>query len=241
MWNQATLQQLLLVTDGCSNEGSDPVYVAQKAKSRGIATSVIGILDEGALGEAGRKEAQNIAEAGGGMCRIVRLNELSRTMQMVTRQTMQLTLHHVVNTELRQLMGQDTDSLPPETRTKVAHLVETMTEEVPMHIGLVIDVSASMVSKMVAVREAIRDLEFGLDARTGDHTLVVITYPSASGEYADIHHAVPTNGIADFIGALRPAGNTPTGPALEIATEALLQRHDASDQMTKGSMRHYVG
>ncbi len=237
MWNETVLQQLLLITDGCSNAGTDPVYVAQLARSKGIATSVIGILDEGSLGETGRREAQNIAEAGGGMCRIVKASELSKTMQMVTRQTMQLTLHHVVNSELRQLMGQDSDHLPPETRTKVASLVETMTEEVWMDLGLVIDVSASMNHKMTAVREATRDLEFGLNARSGSHRLTVITYPGTNGSLADVHHSIAAEGIADFIGAIRPTGNTPTGPALEIAMKALLNRE--SDD-APGSMRHYV-
>lgn len=222
MWKEPILQQILLITDGCSNEGTDPVYVAQMARAHGIATSVIAIVDEGSLGDQGIREAQNIAEAGGGMCRIVRVADLSRTMQMVTRQTLQLTLHQVVNAELRQLMGQETEALPPETRSKVAHLVETMSEDVAILLGLVIDVSASMNAKMNSVREAVRDLEFGLTARSGTHQLTVFTYPGALGEAVDVHRTSGENGsVADIIGAIRPSGNTPTGPALEFAMNSL--------------------
>ncbi len=248
MWDGVTLQQLLLITDGCSNAGTDPVYVAQTGRSRGIMTSVIGILDDGALGEQGRREAENIAEAGGGMCRIVRIADLSRTMQMVTQQTMQLTLQQVVNKELRNLVGQEANALPPETRTKVAKFVETVTEEADVQIGLVVDVSASMTTKMTAVREAVRDLELGLAARTGSHQLLVITYPGLHGEDAVVHRLEGSQ-VADAIGAMKAAGNTPTGPALDTAIRALLEsrdhrlapREDRADDGGEGLMKHYVG
>lgn len=248
MWDGVTLQQLLLITDGCSNTGTDPVYVAQTGRARGVTTSVIGILDDGALGEQGRREAENIAEAGGGMCRIIRVAELSHTMQMVTQQTMQLTLQQVVNKELRNLVGQETDALTPDTRTKVAKFVETVTEEADVQIGLVVDVSASMTTKMPAVREAVRDLELGLAARTGSHQLFVITYPGMHGEDAVAHRLEETR-VADTIGAMRAAGNTPTGPALDTAIRTLLEnreqraalREDRTDADAKGLRRHHVG
>lgn len=245
----ALLQQILLITDGCSNMGTDPVYVSQKARERGIVTSVIGIVDEGSLGEQGQREAENIASAGGGMCRIVRSADLSSTMQMVTRHTMQLTLHQVVNAELRELMGQDAAQLPPETRVKVARMVETMGEEMPVHLALVIDVSASMTPKMPSVCEAVRDLEFGLSARLGRYRLTVLSYPGAMGEAADLHQPLGVGAsVADAIGHIRPSGNTPTGPALEIAVRTLqlaspewtLLDEEKDDSEDTGAMRHYV-
>ena len=235
---EPVLRQMLLITDGCSNIGTDPVYVAQAARERGAACSVIGILDDGALGERGRREARNIADAGGGMCRLVRVSDLAQTVQMVTRQTMQLTLHQVVNAELRQIIGGEAEELPPETRSKVARVVESMAEEVAVETALVIDVSASMASKMSAVREAIRDLEFGLRARTGHYRLLVITYPGQDGELATRHRHVTQAGmVADLIADIKPAGNTPTGPALEAGLRALFEDEGAKED---GSMRHYV-
>ena len=235
MSGEPTLRQLLLITDGCSNFGADPVYVAQTGRERGIATSVIGIVDDGALGERGRTEARNIADAGGGMCRIVRATDLSQTMQMVSRQTMQLTLHQVVNAELRGIIGGDADALPPETRSKVARVVDRMTEEVLVEMGLVIDVSASMTSKMDAVREAIRDLEFGLKARAGESELFVVTYPGERGETAVLHRRIRGGMIANVVDGLRPAGNTPTGPALELAIHTMLAVDSSA-----GNVRHDV-
>lgn len=185
------------------------------------------------------------------MCRIVRAADLSSTMQMVTRQTMQLTLHQVVNAELRELMGHDADALPPETRAKVARMVETMGEEIPVQLVLVIDVSASMSAKMPSVREAVRDLEFGLGARVGKYELTVITYPGVR-QQAEVQEALaPGASVADAIGKIRPAGNTPTGPALDLAVKTILgagqiaerlQGHArlASDDEGSGTMRHYV-
>ncbi|OAG94925.1 vWA domain-containing protein [Ferroacidibacillus organovorans] len=243
MREEPGIRQILLITDGCSNVGTDPVYVAQCARARGMTTSVIGILDEGSLGEQGRREAQNIAEAGGGICRLVQAHDLSQTMQMVTRQTMQLTLHHVVNAELRQLVGETSDGLPPETRTKVARFVETMTDEIELTIALVLDASASMQSKMAAVRESVRDLEFGLSARRGAYELIVVTYPGARGEAVDlVRQRDFAGGLADYIGSLRPSGNTPTGPALEAAMSELLRdrRMDALNDGRSGDVRNHV-
>lgn len=233
MWNEVLLRQLLLITDGCSNAGKDPVVVAQVGRDRGYVTSVIGILDDGALGENGRREAQNIAAAGGGMCRIVHAADLSHTMQMVTRQTMQIALHEVINAELRQIVGGESDALPPDTRTKVAHFVDTLTEEAPLDLALVVDVSASMADKMAAVREAVRDLEVGLTARAGTHRLVVVTYPGRGGEPAFVHEGVPDR-LAETIGAIRAAGNTPTGSALEEAMRALSGRVEGDVVRTGG-------
>lgn len=236
MAGEPILRQVLLITDGCSNMGNDPVYVAQIAHGRGIATSVVGILDDGALGERGRTEARNIAQAGGGMCRIVRATDLAQTVQMVTRQTMQFTLHQVVNAELRQIIGGDEEALPPDTRSKVAGVVERMAEEVPVEMALVIDVSASMTTKMSAVREAIRDLELGLRARTGTYRMWVITYPGRAGTNADVHSQIVEAGmIADVVANIAPAGNTPTGPALEVAMDVLL-----GVDYEMGSMRNHV-
>ncbi len=248
MWTDVTLKQILLITDGCSNVGTDPVYVAQTAREQGVTVSVIGILDDGALGEQGQREAENIAQAGGGMCRIVRTIDLSHTMQMVTQRTMQLTLQQVVNKELRQIMGEDSDALPPDVRTKVARMVESGTEEVDLQVALVVDVSASMTSKMPSVREAIRDLEFGLLARGGTHRLVVVTYPGPSGEDAQVLRFEGTS-VADAVGALRAAGNTPTGPALFLAVRALRDLGESPatssvranpEDREEGRMRHYV-
>lgn len=115
MWKNVTMKQILLLTDGCSNRGSNPIEAAQFARRLGITVNVVGILDGGDLNSAGRQEVQAIAEAGGGISRIVQAKQLAMTMQMVTKHTVQMTIQQVVNKELRQLMGTDAAGLPPKT------------------------------------------------------------------------------------------------------------------------------
>src|SRR5579875_795316 len=98
----ASIRQILVITDGFSNVGEDPVAAAGRARKRNIAVNVIGVVDSGEMGIRGQEEAMSIADAGGGMCRIVRPVELSATAQMLTHQTMQLTLQQVVNEQLQE-------------------------------------------------------------------------------------------------------------------------------------------
>ena len=51
MWEQVTVKQILLITDGCSNIGCNPVYAAETARRNGIAVNVIGIVDGGVCAE----------------------------------------------------------------------------------------------------------------------------------------------------------------------------------------------
>ena len=66
------MRQIILVTDGCSNEGMSPVVAAAHALAEGIVVNVIGVMDNGELGQKGMVEISDIAKAGGGISRIVR-------------------------------------------------------------------------------------------------------------------------------------------------------------------------
>ena len=41
-----TLKQILLITDGCSNQGEDPIAMAALAKEHGITVNVIGVMEQ---------------------------------------------------------------------------------------------------------------------------------------------------------------------------------------------------
>lgn len=220
MWDTPRVKQILLITDGCSNSGIDPVYVAQAAREQGITVNVIGILDGGSLGSKGEREVQNIAAAGGGMCRIVESNQLKQTMQMMTRHTTQLTLQQVVNKELRNLVGQDQEELPPDTRVKVAKFVDDLTDEVLLQLVVVIDGSASMYSKMHSVQNAIRELEISLDVRSGSHEVAVILYPGQKEQDATVLNRFGEKiQLSKLASSLSAQGCTPTGPALTEAVQ----------------------
>ena len=99
------LKQILLITDGCSNQGEDPIAMAALAKEQGITVNVIGVMEQDVIDEKGLKEIEGIALSGGGVSQIVYAQKLSQTVQMVTRKAMTQTIQGVVNRELQQIFG----------------------------------------------------------------------------------------------------------------------------------------
>lgn len=236
MWEQVKLRQILLITDGCSNIGGSPADAAETARKRGIAVNVIGIVDGGALGGNGEREVREIAEAGGGMSRIVGMRQLAQTMQIMTRHTMHLTVQQAVNRELRSIVGREMSELSPDTRMEIAHMMDRAGEEAELRLVLLVDVSASMREKLPQVREAIRDLEISLDARKGKHEVAVMTYPAAGKVARLVSHFCEKPGLTALSGELSAAGGTPTGPALLEAINLLTGGKEPSD----GDVRSYV-
>ncbi|MBX5437017.1 MAG: VWA domain-containing protein [Alicyclobacillaceae bacterium] len=227
------VRQILVITDGCSNVGEDPVEAARKARRSGIAVNVVGVVDKGEDGQRGYSEAMSIADAGGGACRIVQPLELSATVQMMTRQTMQLTLAQVVDRELVHVMGKTADDLNPEERTKVAQVVDKLADEVALKLVVAVDTSASMKAKMPTVREAIRDLSLSLQARRGEAEVAVVAFPGKGDENVRLvlpfSRSVDLAGLSDLFVA---RGGTPTGPAIAYAASLLASpavRTDAND------------
>lgn len=241
MNKEATIRQILVITDGYSNIGPDPVDAARRAQKRGIVVNVIGVVDKGETGGQGYDEAHSIADAGGGMCRIVQPVDLSATAQMMTHQTMQLTLQQVVNQELLSVMGKTAEDLPPAERTRIAQVVAKLEEEVALQLVVAIDMSASMKDKVDIVREAVRDLALSLQVRTGALSVAVIAFPG-SGD-------APTRLVQPFASqvdvralesALQPRGGTPTGPAIDHAVALILEYYQAPVEDEDGPRRDFA-
>ncbi|OZI12109.1 hypothetical protein CEW92_08040, partial [Bacillaceae bacterium SAS-127] len=76
-----TIKQILLLTDGCSNSGEDPVAMATLAAEQGITVNVIGIVGREAENPRGLTEIDHIALSGGGISQIVYKTQLSHTVQ----------------------------------------------------------------------------------------------------------------------------------------------------------------
>ncbi|MDK8184114.1 vWA domain-containing protein [Paenibacillus sp. UMB4589-SE434] len=216
------LRQILLITDGCSNVGVQPAVAAAQARDAGIAVNVVGIVDEGTIGEYGAAEITDIARAGGGISRIVNQRQLAQTMQMMTRKTVVQTIHQAVNHELKHILGCEEESirvevLPPEQRAEVVRVMDEMGEETPLRVALLIDTSASMKPKLPAVEDAIHDLMLSLQARRGKSELSVFHFPGSHGnEHAvmDMDWAADMNRVRRLFQRLNIRGTTPTGPAL---------------------------
>lgn len=220
---EATIRQLLVITDGCSNIGGDPVESARRALAKGIVVNVIGVMEKDDMERVGREEANSIADAGGGMCRIVQTVDLAATAQMMTHQTMQMTLAQLVNQELLSVMGKTTEDLPPAERTRVMQVVDKLEEEVALQLVVAIDMSASMKAKIPTVREAVRDLALSLQVRTGSLRVAVLMFPGAGDQPTKlVQPFADTVDLREMERLLEARGGTPTGPAIDHAVDLIL-------------------
>ena len=170
--SKGTIRQILLITDGCSNQGEDPVRVSEQIAKQGISVNVIGVLEDDQTEDpTGLTEVNEIAEAGNGVSRIVYAEDLSETVQMVTQQAITQTIQGYVSKELKDIFGKEVneDELSPETKEEVHEIVEDLGETVDLQVLILIDTSASMQHKMSAVRESLNDLVISLRAVSYTH------------------------------------------------------------------------
>lgn len=217
---KGNLKQILLLTDGCSNQGEDPVAMAALAKESGITVNVIGVMENDVIDEGGLREIEGIAMSGGGISQIVYAEQLSHTVQMVTRKAMTQTLQGVVNRELRQILGNHAslEELPPEKRGEVMEVVDELGETADVEVLVLIDTSASMKSKLPTVKEALFDLSLSLNARTGNNRFAVLVFPGKRVEVEKILDWTPNlNMLSSIFPKLTTGGITPTGPAIAKA------------------------
>lgn len=227
MNNKGTLKQILLITDGCSNQGEDPSAMAALAIEQGIAVNVIGVIEEGMPTDDGIKEVEDIAKSGGGISQIVYAKQLSQTVQMVTRQAMTQTIKGVVNQELKQILGDDetVDDLPPEKRGKVMEVVDDLGETMDLEVVILVDTSASMKTKLPTVQEALLDLSISLNSRMGSNQFCLYTFPGKR-KYAEkvLSWTPKIDSISNVFSKLASGGITPTGPAIKEAIQLFAKK-----------------
>jgi Ca-activated chloride channel family protein len=243
------LKQILLITDGCSNVGMSPVEAARFAKEEGYTVNVIGIVDQGELGEYGANEIRETAIAGGGMSRIVPTRELPYTVQMMTRQAMTRTIHQAVNQQLRQILaGQTLEQLPPSQRGRIVEAVDEWVEASRLQIGVLVDMSLSMKPKLASVIDAIKDLSLSLQARKGDSSLCVMTFPG-DHQMLDVKlgWTQGASTLPSLFQHMKTKGTTPTGPAIMEAVQymnlpatAILSSGQMRTEEKQGLMEEYV-
>lgn len=219
---KSTLKQILLITDGCSNSGEDPVAMAALAKEQGITVNVIGVMLNDSVGAEGQQEIEAIALGGGGISQVVYAQQLSQTVQMVTRKAMTQTLQGVVNSELRQILGSNSsiEDLPPEKRGEVMEVVDELGETVNLEVLILIDVSGSMRDKIPTVKEALFDLSISLNSRIGNNSFSMFTFPGKRDEVDKVLDWTPKlDSISSVFPKLTSGGITPTGPAIREAIQ----------------------
>lgn len=219
---KGTLKQILLLTDGCSNQGEDPVAIAALAKEQGITVNVIGVVEDNPMSDQGVQEIESIAMAGGGVSQIVYAKQLAKTVQMVTRKAMTQTLYGVVNRELQQILGKDQEmeDLPPEKRGQVMEVVDELGETINLEVLILVDTSASMKNKLPMVQEALTDLSISLTSRLGQNRFSLYSFPGKRKEIDKLLDWTPKlDSLTGIFHKLSSGGITPTGPALQIAMQ----------------------
>jgi Ca-activated chloride channel family protein len=221
------VRQILLITDGCSNHGENPIAIAALAKEEGINVNVIGVMERDIIDEKGISEIEEIALSGGGVSQVVYAQQLSQTVQMVTRKGMTQTLQGVVNRELRQILGSSKtlEDLPPEKRGEVLEVVDELGETVELEVLILVDTSASMKPKLPTVKEALLDLSLSLNARTGNNYFSVFVFPGKKNDVEKLLDWTPNlENLTKVFSQLTTGGTTPTGPAIKAALLAFGER-----------------
>lgn len=236
------IRQILLITDGCSNQGEDPLAMAALAKEQGITVNVIGVVEQDVIDEKGMTEIEGIAMAGGGVSQVVYAKALSQTVQMVTRKAMNQTIQGVVNRELQQILGRthSMEDLPPDKRGEVLEVVDELGETVELEVLILVDTSASMKHKLQSVKEALLDLSLSLNARSGENQFSVYVFPGKKNDVEKLLDWTPNlQTLTTVFSKLSTGGITPTGPALRAALSSFKQNRSIRSLLSRDDESYF--
>lgn len=218
MISKSSIKQIIIITDGCSNQGESPVAVAAKAREQGIIVNVIGIIQRN-FAEKAQREIREIAEAGDGLAEFASLADLSHSMQVLTRRSMQMTVEKAIQRQLSSIVGPaGIMAVPPAARSEIIELWENICEDVTLKCLILLDISGSMQSKLVQVEKSVHELLLSFEGRRGKQLVAVAAFPGGN-ETLDLvrEFRADTSGIRQCISSLKAGGNTPTGPAINQA------------------------
>lgn len=225
---EVIIKEMIIVTDGQSNVGGDPVLAAEEAFKKGIVVNTIGIVEQRKQDENSLVEIVEIAEAGGGLYEYTYIDDLYQTLQSVTYKTVNKTLQDTVNKQLKEIIGQDLEGMTPDSRSKFLQYIDKFSDEVALQCCILLDASGSMANKIFSARHSILDLMASFKGRKGKVDLAVIIYPGEGGE----NHRVIYNfgdDEGDLEGRLydiKPRGTTPTAPAIYHGIHLMEDRNE---------------
>ncbi len=220
-------RQIILITDGESNEGIDPISAAREGHEKGVTISTIGITDK-PNHERSIKEIKDIAEAGGGVWETTNIQNLSTALSMVTVKSVYKTIEEAVNKELREIVGTGLNDMNPQSRIKVTDMIDRLGDEINIKCCAVIDASSSMANKMDMAKKSVLNLLRMLSQRKGKTKIAVISYPGKNkGQYdilCDFTEDIAI--LEESLNKILIGGNTPTGPAIKSAVQLLSNNFD---------------
>lgn len=226
-----TVQEIIVITDGGSNFGGDPVQAALEANALGYTVSALGIVDADCPDDEVYHEVQKIGAAGGGVSELVKIQSLAAALARVVRETAEKRLAGIIEGQLKSLLEiQEEIALPDQAVKRPAELTVRLFEGVSLRCVMAVDCSRSMEAKLPWVKESVIDLLASWQSKAGKIEMAVLCYPGQSGEL--------TRTLVDFtsdsaylgkkISDMIPGGGTPTAPGIRGAVRLLRGRRQAT-------------
>lgn len=217
------IKQIILVTDGQSNTGGNPIDAAKRAFDRNIIVNTVGILDRNNQREEPIEEIVKIAKVGGGSYEYTYIEELYHTMQSLTYKTVNQTIQEAVNKQLKEIMGNGLDGMAPLERSKILNYIDSFSDEVRIRCCILMDASGSMNSKINSARYSILDLMNSFKGRKGKVDFAVIAFPGEKAQtcktiYDFYNHEID---LERCLYEIKPKGGTPTAEAITFAVEMI--------------------
>jgi Ca-activated chloride channel family protein len=205
------LREIIVVTDGKSNIGRDPVEASRLVHRKGIIVNAIGITGSEEEEEP-YLELDGIARAGGGICDIVTVSQLGYSMQTVTRQSAQMTIERAVSRQLKKITGYSLDQIEPDSRTKILEYIQRVGDEVYLKCVILLDCSGSMKNRIKTAIDSIQELMLSLKARRGKSSIGIVAFPGPGGRESRIVSGFTDDfeELARGLGKVRVGGATPT-------------------------------
>lgn len=244
MAESGEIKQIIVVTDGRSNMGISPVTAAGRAYASGITVSTIGIINHrSSVDGKGIEEVEEIAKAGGGICEYSGIENLSRTMQDITHKTARRTIEQIVNRQLKSIVGERIEDMEPGSRLKLVEFIEKYGDNINLKCIVLIDISGSMRDKLDIARKSVTELLESLEERQGESSIAVITFPGGESGMCSLicGFTNDTGTLSHKLESIRAGGGTPTGPAILMARELMLQHYrvSGSDAYEEGEALKY--
>lgn len=205
------MREIVLVTDGRSNIGGNPIDAARIAHDKGIIVNTIGIVEDGGKEEP-YLELNGIVREGGGICDITSLSDLGYSMQMVTRQSVQITIEKAVSAQLKKITGRPLEEMEPESRSKIIEYIKQVGEEVDLKCAILLDCSGSMANKLRVAITSIEELLISFKARKGMSNIAVLTFPGRRGKECDLISGFTRDFdlLSGRLKLIKSGGGTPT-------------------------------
>lgn len=207
---------MIIISDGQSNTGPNPVNMAALAFDNSIIVNTIGIIDnENPLPIF---ELESIAENGGGICELSNINNLSEALSRLTVKSVYNTVEEMVSQELKEILDLNMEEINPKERHKFIRLIDKIGNEIDLKCLILLDISGSMRKKIDIARKSIFELLLFLGERMGENHIGVMVFPYKNSNcklLCDFTQDIDI--LRNEIKIVETGGTTPTGFAIEEA------------------------